>query len=553
MKYTVRNENPDQPLLERLFAIRNISDPLEHFLNPTYGRYWQPTSILPDIDKAVTRIAQAMKSQEKIMVFGDYDVDGICSTYIVYTAFRQFFNYDNVSLRLPHRMLDGYGIKSYHLDEILAQWCSLVITVDNGITAVEESLHATEIGLDMVITDHHTPLDKLPQATALVNPQLNADCFAEICGAAVAFKVMMAIADELELDRETKQRMFEYFLPFTAMATIADCMPLINENRLIVTKGFDLINNHKSKIAPSLRHFLDHLWLSKIDTYHVGFQIGPRLNATGRMSSALDGLNCFLAPTPQKQRLYIDNMEQLNTDRRELQSKMLSTANELIDPDKNFMAAASEEFHKGIVGIVAGRIAEKHYKPTAIFEINKEKNVATASLRGPDYFNIVDMLKSADDLLLKYGGHEQAWGLTVSLDNLDGALERFHAYCDDIIVGDKLEKSIEVDTPLYTHELSNDILNDVTKLWPYGEGNPEPKFILNDVVITQVSKVGSKGNGHLKLKVKHGDKHCNIMQWKKWDQSEILTKGQSLDIIGKVKEDTYNGWYFVEGSHLIEQ
>jgi single-stranded-DNA-specific exonuclease len=246
-------------LITRLLHIRGISDDLDLFLNPTFAHYRQDPLLLNDIEPALTRIQRAISANEKIMIFGDYDVDGISSSWVIYTFFTRFLGYKNISIRLPHRLMDGYGIKSYHLDEIKAAGVTLVITVDNGITSVAEAKHAREIGLDMVITDHHKPLAEIPEAIAVVNPQISPNMrLKEICGAMVAFKVVNALAQRLITDRTRRDEAFHYMIPIVAIATVADCMPLIDENRLIVKYGLERINSRQG-IPESLANFIEYL------------------------------------------------------------------------------------------------------------------------------------------------------------------------------------------------------------------------------------------------------------------------------------------------------
>lgn len=237
MKYKLLYDNPDESLITRLFKIRSITDQQETFLNPTFSHYRQPREQLSDIHKALPRIIEAIQQQEKIIIFGDYDVDGIMSTYVLYTFFKDFLKYQHISLRIPHKLHDGYGIKQHHIDEIAQTGTSLIITVDNGISAVQEVAYAKTLGIDVIITDHHQAPPQLPDAVAVVNPQISSQMtFKDICGAAVAFKVCLALADTLLENRQIKKTLFTKLLPFVSIATVADCMPLINENRLLVKK-----------------------------------------------------------------------------------------------------------------------------------------------------------------------------------------------------------------------------------------------------------------------------------------------------------------------------
>ena len=553
MKYKVLHDNKEQDLFTRLMKVRNIEDDLERFLHPSYKEYRTDPRSIHDMEAGIDRLLYAIQHNEKIMIFGDYDVDGIMSSYVIFTFFQKFLQYKNISVRLPHRIKDGYGIKTHHIDEIAACGCSLIVTVDNGITSFEEALHAKQSGIDLVITDHHKPLDRLPEAHALINPQLNQhNWFKEVCGATVAFKVCVALAEKLITDRNIKKQLHERLLPFVSIATVADCMPLIDENRLLVKKWLQLINQKRSTIAPALRQFLAYLNIKEMDSYHIWFMIGPRLNATWRVGDPMDGLLSLLTNHPEQQLIQLQKMDDLNTERRKTQDMMIKQARELINPDRMLLVAAHESFHEWIVGIVAGRITEKHNKPSLILGVNTYDKVATWSLRGPDYFNIVEMLKTADDLLIRYGGHEQAWGMSVHLEDLDQVLERFHDYCESIIDLADLEKTTSVDTHLYEHELTNSIMDKVLSFGPYGEWNPEPLFLVENTVITHAEEVGRWERTHLKLHCKKDTIPFSVMQRGKGDTIGTIQTNQELNLIGKVKKDTFNGWFYVEGKHIID-
>lgn len=552
MNYKILYDNTEESLIQRILNIRNVTDHHDIFLNPTYESYRQPHTTLPNIDKALERIKTAIANNEKIMIFWDYDVDGIMSSYILYTFFRKYLEYHNVSIRLPHRVNDWYGIKSYHIDEIKNDWCSLIITVDNGITSVKEMIHAKKIWIDVIITDHHQPLDVLPECIAVVNPQLwEKSTFKEVCGATVAMKLCSWLADIYWLNNWAKQSMLDEFLPFIAIATVADCMPLINENRLLVKKWLQIINEKRDTLVLGLRMMLDHLNIKKMDTYHIGYMIGPRLNATWRMDNALEGLKSFLFKEEKKILEQFAMMEQLNTDRKKLQDKMMKTAEEQIAPEKMIMTAAHEDFHEWIVWIVAWRLTEKYNKPSIIMNINKEKGIATWSLRGPHYFNIVEMLKTADHLLERYWWHEQAWWATVRLDNLDKFFEHIHNYCNEIIPEEPPKKILTVDTRIYTHELTNSSLLHLAKLWPFWQGNSEPLFLVEDAVLLRTETIGKTEKSHLKLFCQKDDQKFTVMQrgkWKKWIE---LPSNSTISIIGKIKEDTFNGWFYIDGKEVI--
>ncbi len=552
LMYHILNDHPEQTLIERLFQIRNISDSLEDFLNPSFQRYRTPRQLFDDANLAAWRVMQAIKNQEKIMIFGDYDADGIMSSFVLYTFFRDHIGYHNISLRLPHRVRDGYGIKIHHLDEIKTTGATLVITVDNWITAVEEAKHAKSIGIDLIITDHHKPLAVTPDAFACINPQCTPEhTFKEICWAVVASKFCLAIADQSWRTKERKYQRVMAMIPYLTIATVADCMPLIGENRLIVKTGLDLMSNHKNTLHPPLRAFLNHLNLDKVDTFQIWFVIAPRLNATWRVWHALDWLKALLTKDPEKQKYFLDHMDTLNTERKKIQEWMIQETEATLDHDQPLIRAASEQFHEWIVGIVAWRVTEKYNKPSLIMSVNAEEWVAMWSLRWPERFNIVEMLKTADAHLLRYGGHAQAWWVTLTLENLDNAIACFMEYCLTHPAPDETKTTICVDTAIYEHEMVRSSLKDIPTFGPYGEANPEPLFVLENTVITNVSTVWKNGSWHLKLQWKKDETPFTSMQRGKGDTAWSIIKDTPVHLIWRVKEDTFNGGWYLDMKHII--
>lgn len=552
--YRVLYDNPTEDIITRLCKVRNITDSPDDFLQPSFGRYWTPWEVLSDFAVGTQRIADAIRRGEKTMIFGDYDVDGIMASYVMYVGLRQFLGAEHISVRLPHRAKDGYGIKSYHVDEVAALWCWLIITVDNGISSHIEAAHAKTLWVDMVITDHHLPSDTLPDAYAVINPQCSLEYpQKEICGATVALKVVLGVADALGVDRRVKKDILHRCLPFVSIATVADCMPLVGENRLIVKKWLEMMNTHRSQIAPVLQTMLEQLQIQRVDTFHIGFMIAPRLNATGRMDSAELGLQCLLASTYEKQLAYLAQLEEVNAQRRTVQEQMIKDAQADVDETNSLIWVQDDNFHEWIVGIVAWRLADKYNKPTLVLSRDPEKWVAVGSLRAPLWGDIVSMLRTADDLLMRYGGHAQAWGLTVALDRVDEMLQRFEDYCHEHPLVGRDDDGLLVDTLLHEHELWNTTLHDVDRFGPYGEGNPEPKFALEEVAITSLSKVGKNGNSHLKIRAKLATHEFDVMQWWKWESIENYAKWDMVSVVGRPKLSSYSQEWFIDGSALFPE
>ncbi len=550
MLYKLLQKDSTQPLIDRLLNARGVSDLPEDFLNPTFARYRQNPAWLNDIDKAVTRILQAVENKEKIMIFGDYDVDGVTSSYIMYLFFKKFLHYPHVSIRLPHRLHDGYGIKSYHLDEIHAAGVSLVITVDNGITAVQEALHAKEIGLDMIITDHHKQLDIIPDAFAVVNPNISPDMrFKEICGATVAFKVIWAITEKLNLDRKRKDEIFHFFVPLVAIASVADCMPLVDENRLLVKYGLERINAREG-IPKALANFIDYLKIKwPLETYHIGFMIAPRLNAWWRVMTPYESLYTLIH-TGEKQLKYLENLDKLNDKRRKMQEDMAKHAETLVDPTSSIVMVWSPDFHEWVIGIVAWRLADKHNKPTIVYSENLEDGFAVASLRAPSYANIIELLYNAKDLLERYGGHKQAGGLTIKLENLE-AFRTMSAEFAKQRETEERKKVHMVDTILRSHECTMDTLHTTISFAPFGEANREPLYLIQNATITAVEKVWKTWNGHMKMQLRYDDKPLTALFRSMGNDCSKIILGDTIDIIGTIKKDDFKGGIYIKGEDYI--
>jgi single-stranded-DNA-specific exonuclease len=553
--YTIQYDNETEDLLTRLLKIRNIDCAIDDFLDPSIATYWTNPFLLNDMDKAVQRIITALKNNEHISIFADYDVDGVTSSFLLHTFFTRFLKYPHVSVHYPDRLKDGYGIKKHHIDTIAASGHKLIITVDNGITAVEEALHAKSLGMDLLITDHHEVSEKgVPEAYAVVNPQVSPDyTFKWLCGAGVAFKLICAMMETSSWDKEKKNMTFMYLLPIVAIATVADCVPLVKENRVLVKKWLEQINKNRNGIPKSLKGLLDYLKITKpIDSFHIWFMIGPRINAGWRVGSPHDSLNILLK-TGEEQLAHLDKLEGMNTERRKLQESAYKLAEQQVDHDENILIAVHDEFHEWIIWIVAGRLAEKYNKPTVVMSINREENKIVASLRGPDYFHVMHMLDEVGELLTRYGGHKQAWGMSCPYDQVDQVIAKIYAYGRTHVTDLDLLKKLTVDTTIQEHERLPETLEKISRLAPFGIGNEEPVFLIKGLQIAHIEKVGTRGNGHLKLHAHLGTKKITSMFWSKWHHLDQLKKWTTADVIGKIKVDDFNGGYFIDGvDYIIE-
>ena len=551
MKYQLLNESYDKTLIERLLEIRNIASEADIFFDPTFNRTWIDPFKIDWMDKAVKHIMNSMKKWEKIMIFWDYDVDGVTASYCLYKFFRYFLQYPSVSIMYPDRQKDGYWLRNYHLDEMKSKWVQLVITVDNWVTSIEEAMYARQIWIDLLITDHHQPLNELPDAIAILNQNCSEKyMFKWLAWVWVAFKLIVALLSRCNFTNERKNQIFNFFLPIVAIWTVADVVPLLWENRFIVKRWLELMNRHPETLPKCLQGFLSYLNIkSPIDTYHIWFVIWPRINAWWRIQSPYDSLNIFLHEW-DNQVEFLEKMDAINQERKRLQDEWLKIAEKLIDLESPILIAKSWDFHEWVIWIIAWRLTEKYNKPSIIFKCDEEKWTASASLRGPNYFSIIDMLKSHADLLERFWGHQWAWWLTVKLENIDKLSKKLISYCKKKIKGLDLEKVLFVDTKIVPEEWTSWNFVFLEKFEPFGEWNEEPLFLFEDLEIKKVEKVWKNWGSHMKIYANRWNQLLHLLFWWKGSQSDLISS--EISVIWKIKRDTFNWWYFVDWTAIIE-
>lgn len=549
MKYNILSEDTNIWLIDRLLNIRNINDNKDLFLYPNFANTWIDPYKLNDFQKWLDRIQQAISQNEKIMIFGDYDVDWITSSTIIFWFFKKFLNYKNISIKLPSRIDDWYWIKDYHMDEMKDIGVDLVITVDNGITAIKEVEYANKIWIDLVITDHHKSLGEIPKAVAVINPQISPNYeFKWIAGVWIAFKLVSALINIYIKDNSQKQSINKYLMPLVAIWTVADCVPLVSENRLFVKLWLKYLNDLKW-IPKSLNNIIKSLNLkSDIDSFHIWYMIAPRLNAWWRMTTPYDSLNTLIF-SDKRQSEAIKKLEKLNTDRRSTQESIFQEVIRNIDTKKKILIS-KWDYHEWIVWIVSWKLTEKYNKPSAIIKIDQKTWLAVGSLRWPSYFNIVDMLNFCSELLERFWWHKQAWWMTVKIENLDEVISKFEEYCEENISDNDLEKTISVDTFLTEKDWKKNVLSKLDLLAPFGEWNPEPKFIIKDLIIKKATTVWNNGKSHLKIIWNLWKKEISVLLRSKWKELDKVKWLEKIDIIWKVKKDTFNWWYYFNGDEI---
>jgi single-stranded-DNA-specific exonuclease len=486
------------PLIAQLLYNRGISQPaqLEAFLSGD-KRLASDPSRLPDIEPAVGRIYRALLSGETIAIYGDFDADGITGTAILVRGLSKLGG--KTIPYIPHRLTEGYGLNVTALESLHKQGVSLVITVDCGITALNEVERAKRLGLDVIITDHHSPLPEMPQAIAIINPK-RADssyAFSELTGAGVALKLLQALFQNLG-----KEGQLEELMDLAAIGTVADIAPLSGENRYLVKEGLKLMNTNPRL---GLGEIISQAGLTpgSLSAESISWAIAPRLNAAGRLAHAMTSYKLLMTESPQEARDLASWLEEKNSERQRLTTRVLATAREQIVAQgiKPLLVAADKDYPLGIAGLIAGRLAEEFYRPAIV--VRTGETVSSGSGRSIPEFNIIKALTECRQLLSHFGGHSQAAGFTLPTQNLPQLQEKLAKLATEQLADADLRPQLDIDARVALPDLSGDTFSTIQQLAPFGRGNPSPAFLSQR---TEVIDCRTMGNGaeHLRLKLKQG-------------------------------------------------
>lgn len=491
------------PMLARIIRNRDVirDEDINLFINGSVSDMHDP-ALLKDMDKAAERIVGAITREERIRIIGDYDIDGICSSYILDKALSIMGA--NADVMLPDRIVDGYGLNINLIDKAKEDNINLIITCDNGIAAAAEIDYAAKCGIDVVVTDHHEVPDNFPKACAVVDPKRD-DCtypFKGICGAMVAYKTIMYITkylgDRVNLDDFTED-VYRELLIFAAIATVGDVMELLDENRIAVRYGLPSIK-HCSNVG--LKALIEVCGLSKdsISAYHVGFVLGPCMNATGRLDSALRALELFKEKDYEKAVLIAQELKELNESRKNMTIMNAELAIKKVEQgeyqDDKVLVIYLPDCHESLAGIVAGRVRERFYRPTII--LTKGSECIKGSGRSIEDYNMFLELSKHKDLFIKFGGHKMAAGLSIKEENIEILRERLNKDCP--LNDEQLIEKYVIDIPMPISYATMDFAREINKLMPFGVGNPKPLFAQKDIAFDNLMLVG-KNQNVLKMKL----------------------------------------------------
>lgn len=534
------------PLLAQVLINRGVADvaSARSFLQPQIAALGDP-SLLPDIEKASIRINDAIRKGEKIVIYGDYDVDGLSATALMYRCLKLLGA--EVGYYIPERLEEGYGLNADAIRKLREGGADVILTVDCGINACKETDIARTCGIDLIITDHHRPGQEIPNAFAVVNPKLHGShhIFRDLSGVGIAFKLAWALGQLFSPQKKVSPVFRDFLLHavgLVALGTIADVVPLVGENRIITRYGLSALQHTE---IPGLRALLDVADLSGInlDAFHVGYRLGPRLNAPGRIGKA--GIVVELLTTSSKERAteIANFLEQENKRRQEIQVDIMVSARKKILHELNLdettaIVLADQAWHPGIIGIIASKMVEEFNRPTVMIAVADD--IGHGSARSIPSFHILEALESCRNKLLSVGGHAQAAGLKIHPDNIDEFRDMLNRATSQRLCKTDLVRVLNIDAEITLSMLSKAVVAELARLSPHGEGNPIPLFAaINIKIVGQPRRIGAKGQ-HLSFYVKQGDVAVRAVAFGMGEQIDRLKQnGRTCSLAFTVKINTW--------------
>ena len=528
------------PILADLLIGRGIKteSAAKRFFRPMLNELIDPF-LMNDMDVAVDRLNDAMGRKERIMVYGDYDVDGCTAVALVYKFLQQF--YSNIEYYIPDRYEEGYGISKKAMDYAAEKGVKLIIVLDCGIKAIDEIAYAKSLGIDFVICDHHVPDDELPCAVAILNPKRedSTSPFKHLCGCGVGFKYMQAFAKNNGIP-------FSRLIPlleFCAVSIAADIVPVTGENRILAFHGLKQLNQNPSV---GLKSIIEICGLTgrELTMSDIVFKIGPRINASGRMQNGTEAVDLLVERDFQKALTEATLINEYNEQRKDVDKQMTEEANQIIEKLEDQKRHASivlydENWKKGVVGIVASRMTELYFRPTVV--LTRSGEFATGSARSVAGYDIYDAVKSCRDILENFGGHTYAVGLTLRIENIPEFRRRFQEYVNTHILPEQKEAALDIEEEVDFKDITKKLHNDLKRFAPHGPGNPKPIFCTRNVYDYGTSKVVGRQQEHIKLELVDS-KSSNVMNGIAFGQSQAaryIKSKRSFDIAFTIEENIY--------------
>lgn len=529
----VQDEFKVSNLLANIIVNKGLKDKkeIEIFLNPTREDFHDPY-LMPDMEIAVNRIIKAIENKEKVIIYGDYDVDGITSI----TVLKQFLADRGLMVDeyIPNRLDEGYGLNKAAIDKIVSEKYDLMITVDCGISGIEEVEYANSLGLETIITDHHEPSDVLPNALAVVDAKRkdNKYPFNQLAGVGVVFKVAQALSQKFNLDAKEYLK----FLDIVCVGTISDIVPLVDENRVIAKLGLKLVEVTRNI---GLKTLLNQIGYKKIDSSAVSFGIAPRINACGRMGHEKEALKLFLTDNPTEAVKISQGLNDYNKQRQDIEKRIYSEVLEMAEKgekNKSAIVLADENWHHGVIGIVASKITDMYYKPSIL--ICFENGEGKGSGRSVPGFDLYEALSNCSGNIGKFGGHSMAIGISVDKENYPKFKEQFLKYTDNANIKD-LVPIIKIDSEITIKDMDIETIKELEKLEPYGEANKMPIFMYRNLRIDSIRAL-SEGK-HLKLTLKDDNLIIDAIGFNMGYMVDEYRLGDKIDVAGSLEINSFNG------------
>lgn len=517
------------------------SEDARRFFAPSLADLHSP-ALLKDMDRAVARLRRAIEQRERILLYGDYDVDGTSAVVILKKGIELFGG--QAEFHVPHRLRDGYGMRSEVVEAAATSGVMLIVSVDTGIRANLVVEHARSLGIDVIVTDHHLPESELPPAAAVLNPNRTDCTYPEknLCGAGVAFKLMDALASSFGWEGARRERLLDSLLKLVAIATVADVVPLTGENRTIVKRGLDGLGEIRN---PGLRALLDVSGFPEGATPpsagQIAFRVAPRINAAGRMASASDVIEMFLTDDPARARTLAEQLHELNKDRQQTEAEIaqaifkLCVEQPVTDGDAA-LVFAGEGWHRGVVGIVASRVVERFHRP--VFVLGIENGMAQGSGRSISQFHLLDALESMPELFTKFGGHRQAAGVTLDAGQLDLFRTKFRAHAASLLTPADFERELHLDGEIALEEVTDDSIAEILRLAPFGFGNPSPSFVIRGLEVAAPPDI--RNEKHVFARFRQGSRQLRAKAWNFADRASELAPGTLVDLAVQFEEDSFS-------------
>ena len=528
------------PTIGMLLLKRGITteSAAKRFFRPQLADLINPF-LMKDMDLAVDRLNDAMGRKERILVYGDYDVDGCTAVALVYKFLRQF--YSNIDYYIPDRYDEGYGVSKKGIDFAKSSGVKLIIILDCGIKAIKEIAYAKSLGIDFIICDHHVPDDELPDAVAILNPKRKDDSypFKHLCGCGAGFKFMQAFAKNNGIS-------FSRLIPlldFCAVSIAADLVPVIDENRILAFHGLKQLNQNPSV---GLKAIIDICGLSgrELSMSDIIFKIGPRINASGRMENGKESVDLLVERDFSKALREAKHIDKYNEQRKNVDRHMTEEANQIVErlesqKHQNSIVLYDEHWKKGVIGIVASRLTEIYFRPTVV--LARDGNLATGSARSVAGFDIYSAIKDCRDILLNFGGHTYAAGLTLKWDDVKEFRDRFQKYVDEHMQPEQTEAMLKIDAVIDFKDITKKFHNELKRFSPFGPGNEKPLFCTRNVYDFGTSKVVGREQEHIKLELVDS-KSNNVMNGIAFGQSaaaRYIKSKHSFDIAYTIEDNIF--------------